>query len=68
MDHLDTMCTRKKELSFPVDVSNPEGRSKLDKIGQEIAVKKGMKYEGYSVYTGPPHSLADAVATLFFID
>ncbi len=68
MDHLDTMCIKKKELLSTVDVSTPEAREKLDQMGHEIAKKKKMHYEGYSVYTGPPHSLTDAIATLFFID
>jgi len=59
-------CTIKKVLPFTIDVTLQEEREKLDKMGNEIAAKEGLHYEGYSVHTVEPYSIRQAKPTLYF--
>jgi hypothetical protein len=59
-------CSVKKELPFTINVIHKEERDKLDQLGKEIAVKEGLHYEGYTVYTAEPYSIEKAKPTLFF--
>jgi hypothetical protein len=59
-------CVVKKVLPFTVNVIRPEEREKLDKLGDEIAAKEGLHYEGYSVITSEPYSIEQAKPTLYF--
>ena len=67
MEHLEEVTTKKMQLSFTVDITKPEDREKLEKMGMDIAKKHGIGFEGYSVYTAAPHSVHDAVPTLYFL-
>jgi len=59
-------CAVKKVLPFTVNVVRLEEREKLNQIGQEIASKEGVHYQGYSVITQEPYSIEQAKATLYF--
>ena len=59
-------CAAKKVLPFTVNVTRPEERERLDKLGSEIAAKEGLRYEGYSVSTLEPYSVENAKPTLYF--
>jgi hypothetical protein len=59
-------CGAKQELPFTINVSHKEERDNLDQMGMKIAIKKGIHYEGYSVYTAEPYSMENAKPTLFF--
>lgn len=59
-------CAVKKVLPFTVNVVRLEEREKLNQIGQEIASKEGIHYQGYSVITQEPYSIEQAKATLYF--
>ena len=59
-------CSVKKVLPFTVNVILHEERQKLEKMGQEIAAKEGLHYEGYSVITAEPYSVENAKPTLYF--
>jgi len=59
-------CTVKKIIPFTVNIAHKEDRESLDKLGNEIATKEGIHYEGYSVCTTEPYSIEKAKATLYF--
>jgi hypothetical protein len=59
-------CSVKKDVPFTINIVHKEERDKLDRIGNEIAAKEGLHYEGYSVYTAEPYSVEKAKATLYF--
>ena len=59
-------CYAKKELPFTINIVIDDERKKLDSLGQEIASKEGLNYEGYTVTTLEPYSLDKAKAILFF--
>ena len=59
-------CSVKKELPFTINITLKEERDKLNLLGEEIAGKKGLHYEGYTVYTAEPYSIEKAKPTLFF--
>ena len=59
-------CSVKKDLTFTVNVIHKEERENLDQLGKEIAIKEGLHYEGYSVYTADPYSIEKAKPTLYF--
>lgn len=59
-------CSVKKELAFTINIVHKEERDKLNKLGEETAVKKGLHYEGYTVYTAEPYSIENAKPTLYF--
>ena len=59
-------CSVKKELPFTINIIHKEERDKLNRLGEEIATKEGLHYEGYSAYTAEPYSIEQAKATLFF--
>ena len=59
-------CSVLKVLPFTVNVVRSEEREKLNCLGQEIASKEGLRYEGYSVITQEPYSIEQAKPTLYF--
>jgi len=59
-------CTVIKEVSDPVNLNRPEERKKLDDLGQQIASKEHLHYEGYIAFTEAPYSVDKAKTTLFF--
>lgn len=59
-------CFGNRVLPFTVNITRPEEREKLNQLGTEIAVKEGLRYEGYSVVTVEPYTLENAKATLYF--
>jgi hypothetical protein len=59
-------CFGKRVLPFPVDVTRPEDRDKLNRIGYEIAAQEGLHYEGYTAVTVEPYSIKQAKAILYF--
>lgn len=59
-------CSVKKVLPFTINITHQEEREKLDKLGNEIAAKEGLHYEGYSVCTTEPYSIEQAKPTLYF--
>jgi hypothetical protein len=59
-------CALKKVLPFTIDVTRKEEREKLDQLGSEIAAKKGLHYEGYSLCTTEPYSIGQAKPVLYF--
>ena len=59
-------CSIKKELTYTVNILHKEERDKLDRIGEEIAAKEKLHYEGYYVNTVEPYSLEKAKPILFF--
>jgi hypothetical protein len=59
-------CSVKKELPFTVNIIHKEERENLNRIGNEIAAKEGLQYEGYTVFTAEPYSIEKAKPTLFF--
>lgn len=59
-------CFGNRVLPFTVNVTRPDEREKLNRLGNEIAVKEGLHYEGYSVVTIDPYTIENAKATLYF--
>jgi hypothetical protein len=59
-------CCVEKVLPFLVNLSLPEEREKLDRLGNEIASQEGLHYEGYFASTIEPYDLEHAKAALFF--
>ena len=59
-------CALKKVLPFTIDVTHKEEREKLDQLGNELAVKEGLHYEGYSLCTTDPYSINQAKPVLYF--
>jgi hypothetical protein len=59
-------CARRVVLRSPTNVTRLEERKKIDQLGQEIAVREGMHYEGYSVSVAEPYSLEQAKTVLYF--
>jgi hypothetical protein len=58
--------TLKIEMPFTVNVYLPEDREKLANLGNEIAKERGLKFEGYQLFTQEPYSLESSKPTLFF--
>lgn len=65
--HLEISCPIKKELPFTINISLKEDRDKLDQLGQAIADREEIRYEGYSVSTTAPYSVDKGLPTLFFV-
>jgi len=63
---LDSVCTYKKELPFTINIAQPQDREIVEKIGQVLAQKSGLNYEGYGVCTVEPYSLEKARPILYF--
>jgi hypothetical protein len=59
-------CTVIKELPDTINLTREEERKKLEKIGNDIATKEHLHYEGYIAYTDTPYSVTKAKTTLFF--
>jgi len=59
-------CARKIVLPSTINITLQEEREKLNRIGNEIAAKEGLRYEGYSVSTIEPYSIEKAKPTLYF--
>ncbi|MDD4179429.1 MAG: hypothetical protein PHH14_05220 [Candidatus Margulisbacteria bacterium] len=59
-------CPGKKVLPFTVNVTRPEERENLNRLGLEIASKEGLHYEGYAAITIEPYSIEHAKAELYF--
>ena len=59
-------CSVIKELPDTINLTKEEERKRLETIGQEIATKEHLHYEGYIAYTDTPYSVTEAKATLFF--
>jgi len=57
---------KKSPGSIPERRLPKEERDKLDRIGEEIAAKEKLHYEGYYVNTVEPYSLEKAKPILFF--
>ncbi|MGB9613074.1 MAG: hypothetical protein ACPL4K_02710 [Candidatus Margulisiibacteriota bacterium] len=56
----------KKVLPFTVNITRPEERENLNRLGEEMAKQEGLHYQGYSVCTVEPFSLEKAKPTLYF--
>lgn len=59
-------CGREMILSYTVNVTRPEERKQLDTLGNAIATRQGLKYEGYNVSTIEPYTIEKAKAVLYF--
>ena len=59
-------CFGNRVLPFTVNVTRPEEREKLNRLGSEIARREGVHYEGYTVVTVEPYTIEKAKATLYF--
>ena len=59
-------CTVIKEIPDAINLKIPEERKKLASLGENIAAKEGLHYEGYIAYTDIPYSIEHAKLTLFF--
>ncbi|MEA3494235.1 MAG: hypothetical protein U9R38_07645 [Candidatus Margulisiibacteriota bacterium] len=59
-------CTVIKEVPETINLKVPEERNKLASLGETIASKEGLHYEGYIAYTDIPYSIEHAKLTLFF--
>lgn len=59
-------CTVIKEVPETINLKIPEERTKLASLGENIASKEGLHYEGYIAYTDSPYSIEHAKLTLFF--
>lgn len=59
-------CCAKKDLSFTINILKKEDRDNLDRIGNEIAGKERLHYEGYYLNTTEPYSIEKAEPILFF--
>lgn len=64
--HLENQCPMKMRAPFTINVLSQAEREKLANLGQEIAVKKNVHFEGYILDTQEPYALDHAKATLFF--
>jgi hypothetical protein len=61
-----TECFGKRVLPDTIDITRPEERDKLNRIGSEIAAQEGLHYEGYTAITVEPYSIKQAKAILYF--
>ena len=59
-------CTAIKELSETINLSKEEERNRLSLLGENIASKEHLHYEGYIAFTGSPYDVEHAKTTLFF--
>jgi|GEM_PF-904728 len=59
-------CTVIKEIKDPINLTKNEERKRLELIGNDIASKDHLHYEGYIAYTDSPYSVEKAKITLFF--
>jgi len=59
-------CTVIKEIPDTINLTSIEERNKLELIGNDIASKDRLHYEGYIAYTDSPYSVEKAKITLFF--
>ena len=59
-------CSVIKEIPELVNLKDPKERHRLDDLGQQIATKEHLHYEGYIAYTDLPYSVEHAKLTLFF--
>ena len=59
-------CTVIKEIPETIDLSKNEERNRLSKLGEDIASKEHLHYEGYIAFTGSPYDVEHAKTTLFF--
>jgi hypothetical protein len=59
-------CAVRKELPETFDLTVGDERKRLIKLGESIAVQKGLHFEGYIAYTGEPYSLEKARLILCF--
>ncbi len=59
-------CTVIKEVPETVNLISSDERKKLDDLGQQIASKEHLHYEGYIAFTEEPYSVDKAKTTLFF--
>ena len=59
-------CSLIKEVPFTINLMNPNERKKIEDLGQTLATKEKLHYEGYIVFTDAPYSVENGKATLFF--
>ncbi len=59
-------CSMIKEIPDTIDLTRTEERKKIDLLGQRIASKEHLHYEGYIAFTDSPYSVDHAKATLCF--
>ncbi len=59
-------CSVIKELPETFNLTLKEERNKVANLGETIATKEGLHYEGYLAYTEAPYSVEKAKLTLLF--
>jgi hypothetical protein len=59
-------CTVIKEITDTINLTKNDERKRLERIGNDIASKDNLHYEGYIAYTDSPYSVEKAKITLFF--
>ena len=59
-------CSVIKEVPFLVNLIRDNERKRIDLLGEEIATKEHLHYEGYIAVTYDPYSVEKAKTTLFF--
>jgi hypothetical protein len=59
-------CSAVKELPETFNLVIADDRTNLAKLGELIAVREGLHFEGYVAYTDTPYSVENAKITLCF--
>jgi len=59
-------CSVIKEVPFTVNLTHQDEVEKLNQMGESVAAKEHLHYEGYIVFTDVPYSVEKAKPTLFF--
>lgn len=59
-------CAGEVILPFTVNTIRQNELKKLELLGDKIAKKEGVHFEGYSVWTAEPYSLEEAKPFLYF--
>lgn len=59
-------CSVIKEVPFLVNLRLDNERNRIKLLGEEVATKEHLHYEGYIAITYSPYSVEEAKTTLFF--
>lgn len=59
-------CVVRQELPETINLAVDDERKRLIKLGEEIALQRGLHFEGYIAYTGEPYSIEKARLILCF--